>query len=129
MKPTKINIVITRNLGNYENVKLEAEYELSENDNLTDSFVKGKADLLEAFNKMFRNSHRNLVQARNTTPEREEVKKTAGNHAVILKKLELNSPEFDNVCMAIHQGRIDVPGLSKHFVLGEGVKEYLDKYF
>lgn len=130
MKATKISIVITRNLGNYENVKMEAEYELSENDNLTDSFVKGKADLLEAFNKMFRNSHRNLVQAWNTTPEQkpEEVKK-AGNHTVTLKTLELSSPEFDNVCMAIHQGRIDVPGLEKYFVLGEGVKEYFDKYF
>ena len=127
MKATKINIVITRNLGNYENVRLEAGYDVEEGESLTDCFVKGKADLLEAFNKMFRNSHRNMVQAWNTKePEqKEEVKKTAGN----LKTLELNSPEFEGVCLAIHQGRMDVPGLSKYFVLGEGVKEYFDKYF
>ena len=124
MKAKKINIVITRNLGNYENVKMEAEYELSDNDNLTDSFVKGKADLLEAFNKMFRNSHRNMVQAWNTK-EPEQVQKSEP----VLQRLELNSPRLDSVCMAIHQGRIDVPGLEKYFVLGEGVKEYFDKHF
>ena len=126
MKATKISIVITRNLGNYENVKLEAGYDVEEGESLTDCFLKGKSELMTAFNSMFKNSHRNMVQAWNTKPE--EVKK-AGNSAVILKKLELNSPEFDGVCLAIHQGRIDVPGLEKCFVLGEGVKEYLDKYF
>ena len=126
MKATKISIVITRNLGNYENVKLEAGYDVEEGESLTDCFLKGKSELMTAFNSMFKNSHRNLVQAWNTKPE--EVKK-AGNPAAILKKLELNSPEFDGVCLAIHQGRIDVPGLEKYFVLGEGVKEYLDKYF
>ena len=125
MKATKISIAITRNLGNYENVKLEAGYEVEEGENLTDCFMRGKNELLTAFNSMFRNSNRNLVQAWNTTHEREEVKKTD----VKLKKLELNSPEFDGVCLAIHQGRIDVPGLDKYFVLGEGVKEYFDKYF
>ena len=125
MKATKINIVITRNLGNYENVRLEAGYDVEEGESLTDCFVKGKNELLTAFNSMFRNSNRNLVQAWNTTHEGEEVKKTT----VGLKKLELNSPEFDGVCLAIHQGRMDVPGLSKYFILGEGVKEYFDKYF
>ena len=126
MKATKISIAITRNLGNYENVKLEAGYEVEEGENLTDCFMRGKNELLTAFNSMFRNSNRNLVQAWNTTPEqKEEVKKTT----VGLKKLELNSPEFDGVCLAIHQGRMDVPGLEKYFVLGEGVKEYFDKYF
>lgn len=131
MKATKISIVITRNLGNYENVRLEAGYDVEEGENLTDCFVKGKTELLTAFNAMFRNSHRNLVQAWNTTPEQkpEEVKKTAGNSAVTLKTLELSSPEFDNVCMAIHQGRIDVPGLEKYFVLGDGVLDYLNKHF
>ena len=129
MKATKINIVITRNLGNYENVRLEAGYDVEEGESLTDCFVKGKTELLTAFNAMFRRSHRNLVQAWNTTPEQKEEVKKAGNPAVILKKLELNSPEFDGVCLAIHQGRMDVPGLSKYFVLGEGVKEYLNKYF
>ena len=125
MKAKKINIVITRNLGNYENVKLEAEYELSENDNLTDSFVKGKADLLEAFSKMFRSSHRNMVQAWNTN-EPQQVQKS---DTVKLERLELGTQKLDAVCLAIHQGRMDVAGLSKFFVLGEGVKEYLDKYF
>ena len=126
MKATKISIVITRNLGNYENVKLEAGYDVEEGESLTDCFLKGKSELMTAFNSMFKNSHRNLVQAWNTKPE--EVKK-AGNPAVILKKLELNSPEFDGVCLAIHQGRVNVSKLDKYFVLGEGVKEYLDKYF
>ncbi len=55
MKSTTITMQIVKNLGNYEMVRLEATYTLTEMeaDNIEDSFVNARGQLERAFKKAY----------------------------------------------------------------------------
>ena len=55
MKATTITMQIVKNLGNYEMVRLEATYTLTEMeaDNIEDSFVNARGQLERAFKKAY----------------------------------------------------------------------------
>ena len=87
MKPTEITMQIVKSVGIYETARFEASFTLDPTDNLQDSFLQARQELEKAHEKCYG----------------------------IKPKLTEKSKEFNRICKALHEGKIDIDELREHF--------------
>ena len=100
MKAKEITMQIVKNLGNYEAVRLEATFVLTENDDLTQCFTEAKQKLENAYQKAY---------------NKKEV-------------LTLSHPRFNGICSALINAKTDMNELKKYFVISEEANDYFIKH-
>ena len=110
MKATTITMQIVKNLGNYEMVRLEATYTLTERetDHREDSFVNARGQLERAFKKAYNKT------------EIERVEKGAIEKVVLTDKKQLN-----RVLKAVKDGRLSIDEVRSQFEITDELKEFL----
>ena len=96
MKATEITMQIVKNLGNYEAVRLEATFVLTENDDLTQCFTEAKQKLENAYAKCYG----------------------------LKPKLTTKSKEFDRICKALSENKTDIEDLRKYFDVRDDAMDY-----
>ena len=96
MKPTEITMQIVKNLGNYEAVRLEATFVLTENDDLTQCFTEAKQKLENAYARCYG----------------------------LKPKLTTKSKEFDRICKALSENKTDIEDLRKYFNVADDALNY-----
>ena len=96
MKATEITMQIVKNLGNYEAVRLEATFVLTENDDLTQCFTEARQELENAFAKCYG----------------------------LKPKLTTKSKEFDRICKALSENKTDIEDLRKYFDVTDDAMDY-----
>ena len=105
MKAKEITMQIVKNLGNYETARLECTYTLDEGDEVESCFQAARYELEKAFQKAYQKK----------TPDTREV-------------LTMAHPQFNGVCQAFADGRVDLVECQKHYVLHKDVFNYLVKH-
>ena len=96
MKAKEITMQIVKNLGNYEAVRLEATFVLTENDDLTQCFTDAKQKLENAYAKCYG----------------------------LKPKLTTKSKEFDRICKALSENKTDIEDLRKYFDVTDDAMDY-----
>ena len=103
MKAKEITMQIVKNLGNYETARLEAVYELMENEtDLNLAFMSARNELEAAFNAAYQK------------PKQIE-----------RKELTMISPELNRVCAALQNGQTDFADIQKYFIISKEVLNLL----
>jgi len=82
MRAKTITMQIVKNLGNYEMVRFEIEYELLPGDGLENSFLTAKNELENAFKNCYKKNNTNQLEKR---------------------QLKFETPEFLRVCKALNK--------------------------
>ena len=109
MKATTITMQIVKNLGNYEMVRLEATYTLTEMeaDNIEDSFVNARGQLERAFKKAYNKT------------EIERVEKGAIEKITLTDKKQMN-----RLVKAIKDGRWSIEEVQTQFEITDELKDF-----
>ena len=109
MKATTITMQIVKNLGNYEMVRLEATYTLTEMeaDHIEDSFVNARGQLERAFKKAYNKT------------EVERVEKGAIEKLVLTDKKQMN-----RVLKAVRDGRLSIEEMRAQFEITDELKDF-----
>ena len=97
MKPKEIYLQITKNLGNFESVRLGMTVELEQGDNSHESFKDMKESLTASFESLFKE---NVFV---TEPER--------------KPLVKNTVEFDRVKASLIAKRATIEDVEQHYYI------------
>ena len=110
MKATTITMQIVKNLGNYEMVRLEATYTLTEmeTDHIEDSFVNARGQLERAFKKAYNKT------------EIERVEKGAIEKIALTDKKQMN-----RVVKAVKDGRLSIEEVRAQFEITDELKDFL----
>jgi hypothetical protein len=109
MKATTITMQIVKNLGNYEAVRLEATYTLTEMeaDHIEDAFVNARGQLERAFKKAYNKT------------EVERVEKGS------IEKIALtDKKQFNRVVKAVRDGRLSIEEVRAQFELSDELKDF-----
>jgi hypothetical protein len=109
MKATTITMQIVKNLGNYEMVRLEATYTLTEMEanNIEDSFVNARGQLERAFKKAYDKT------------EAERVEKGA------IEKIALtDKKQISRVLKAVRDGRLSVEEVREQFEITDELRAF-----
>ncbi len=109
MKATTITMQIVKNLGNYEMVRMEATYTLTEMeaDHIEDSFVNARVQLERAFKKAYNKT------------EIERVEKGA------IEKMRLtDKKQMNRVLKAVKDGKLSVKEVESQFEITDELKEF-----
>lgn len=94
---------IVKNLGNYETARLEAVYELLENEtDLNLAFLSARQELEQAFETAYQKPK-----------------------PIERKELTMTSAELNRVCSALHNGQTDLTEIQKYFIINKEVVNYL----
>lgn len=109
MKPKEIFLQVTRNLGNFESVKLGASFDVTEKDDLQESYKAINDKLQTAFNSIFKENV--FVEA----PQGERV------------PLMLDTLEFDRVRASMVAKRATIEDVEKHYYIDIDVMKELIK--
>src|SRR5690554_2345924 len=109
MKATTITMQIVKNLGNYEMVRLEATYTLTEMeaDNIEDSFVNARGQLERAFKKAYNKT------------EVERVEKGAVEKLTLTDKKQMN-----RVLKAIKDRRLSIEEVRSQFEITDELRAF-----
>ena len=109
MKATTITMQIVKNLGNYEMVRLEATYTLTEMeaDHIEDSFVNARGQLERAFKKAYNKT------------EIERVEKGSIEKVVLSAKKQMN-----RMLKAVKEERWSIEDVRAHFEITDELKEF-----
>ena len=109
MKATTITMQIVKNLGNYEAVRLEATYTLTEmeTDHIEDSFVNARGQLERAFKKAYNKT------------EVERVEKGAIEKITLTDKKQMN-----RVLKAVKDERLSIKDVRGQFEITDELKEF-----
>ena len=109
MKATTITMQIVKNLGNYEAVRLEATYTLTEMeaDNIEDSFVNARGQLERAFKKAYNKT------------EAEKVEKGSIEKLTLTDKKQMN-----RVLKAVKDGRLSMDEVKAQFEITDELKDF-----
>jgi len=109
MKATTITMQIVKNLGNYEMVRLEATYTLTEMeaDNIEDSFVNARGQLERAFKKAYNKT------------EIERVEKGAVEKLTLTDKKQMN-----RVLKAIKDRRLSIEEVRSQFEITDELRAF-----
>ena len=109
MKATTITMQIVKNLGNFEMVRLEASYTLTEMeaDHIEDSFVNARGQLERAFKKAY-----NKIEI-------ERVEKGAIEKVVLTDKKQLN-----RVLKAVKDGRLSIEDVRAQFEITDELRAF-----
>ena len=110
MKATTITMQVVKNLGNYEMVRMEATYTLTEMeaDNIEDSFVNARGQLERAFKKAYNKT------------EIERVEKGAIEKITIADKKQMN-----RVVKAWRDGKLSTEEVRAQFEITDELKDFL----
>lgn len=109
MKADKITIQIVKNLGNYEMVRLEATYTLTEMEanHIEDAFANARSQLERAFKKAYNKT------------EIERVEK-----GVIEKIALTDKKQFNRVVKAVRDGRLSVEEVREQFEITDEQRDF-----
>ena len=109
MKAKTITMQIVKNLGNYEMVRLEATYTLTEMeaDNIEDSFINARGQLERAFKKAYNKT------------EIERVEKGAIEKLTLTDKKQMN-----RVVKAIKDGKLSIEEVKVQFEITDEMKDF-----
>jgi hypothetical protein len=107
MDAKRITMQIVKNLGNYETVRLEAEYDILPGDDINTCFSIAKEQLTISFEKMY------------TKPA------PAPAPAPALPTLSIGTDEFFRICRAIYDGKANIELVKKHYHIDSNVENYL----
>lgn len=107
MKPKEIYLQITKNLGNFESVRLGMTVELGQKDNAHESFEYMKDSLTASFESLFKEN----VFVTEPNPER--------------KPLVKNTVEFDRVKAALIAKRATIEDVEQHYYIDIDVMKEL----
>ena len=110
MKATTITMQIVKNLGNFEMVRLEATYTLTEMeaDNIEDSFANARGQLERAFKKAYNKT------------EAERVYKGSIEKIMLTDKKQMN-----RVLKAMGNGKLSIEEVKAQFEITDELKEFL----
>ncbi len=110
MKATTITMQIVKNLGNYEAVRLEATYTLTEMeaDHIEDSFVNARGQLERAFKKAYNKT------------EIERVEKGSIEKIMLTDKKQMN-----RVVKAWRDGKLSTEEVRAQFEITDELKDFL----
>ena len=109
MKPKEIFLQVTRNLGNFESVKLGASFDVTEKDDLQESYKAINDKLQAAFDSIFK--------------ENVFVEEAKGER----KPLLLNTLEYDRVKASIIANRATIEDVEKYYYIDIDVMKELMK--
>ena len=109
MKATTITMQIVKNLGNFEMVRLEATYTLTEMeaDHIENSFVNARGQLERAFKKAYNKT------------EIERVEKGAIEKITLTDKKQMN-----RVMKAVKDERLSIDEVRSQFEITDELKEF-----
>jgi hypothetical protein len=109
MKATTITMQIVKNLGNYEMVRLEATYTLTEMeaDHIEDAFVNARGQLERAFKKAYNKT------------EDERVYKGSIEKIALFDKKQMN-----RVVKAVKDGRLSIEEVKAQFEITDDLKDF-----
>ena len=109
MKATTITMQIVKNLGNFEMVRLEATYTLTEMeaDHIEDSFVNAREQLERAFKKAYNKT------------EAERVYKGSIEKLTLTDKKQMN-----RVVKAVRDGRLPIEDVRSQFEVTDELKDF-----
>ena len=110
MKATTITMQIVKNLGNFEMVRLEATYTLTEMeaDHIEDSFVNARGQLERAFKKAYNKT------------EVERVEKGSTEKIMLTDKKQMN-----RVVKAWRDGKLSTEEVRAQFEITDELKDFL----
>ena len=109
MKATTITMQIVKNLGNYEMVRLEATYTLTEMeaDHIEDSFINARGQLERAFKKAYNKT------------EAERVYKGSIEKLTLTDKKQMN-----RVVKAVRDGKLSIEEVRSQFEITDELKDF-----
>jgi hypothetical protein len=133
MKAKEITLNLTRNLGNYETARMAVTYEVTDDDDVVDSFVSAKMEIDEAFERLFPEYY----GYRNGDNYVEKTGKTDGINVIddfgtttimyddgkINTKTELteNSPEYEQIKARLKKGTMTLDELKEYYELDSDI--------
>ncbi len=135
MKAKEITLNLTRNLGNYETARMAVTYEVTDDDDVVDSFVSAKMEIDEAFERLFPEYY----GYSNNSNYVEKTGKTDGINVIddfdfgtttimyddrkINTKTELteNSPEYEQIKARLKKGTITLDELKEYYELNSDI--------
>lgn len=133
MKAKEITLNLTRNLGNYETARMAVTYEVTDDDDVVDSFVSAKMEIDEAFERLFPEYY----GYSNNSNYVEKTGKTDGINVIddfgtttimyddrkINTKTELteNSPEYEQIRARLKKGTITLDELKEYYELNSDI--------
>lgn len=122
MKATRITMQITRQVRQFEPVRLEIEYILGDGDESIEMFKQAKNEIDNAFVEMY-----GIKPLTTPTPQPQPPK--ANTPPTPTKKpLAMNTPEFERVCSALYGQRTDRNEVATYYELTPEIITYFDKH-
>lgn len=98
---------IVKNLGNYEGVRLEAEFELNSSDVISESFLRAKERLEESFFLCYKD-HKQEAEERT--------------------ELLVSDKIFDRICNDLYKKKTDLNDLQKYYIISPEAFNYFVKH-
>ena len=132
MKAKEITLNLTRNLGNYETARMAVTYEVTDDDDVVDSFVSAKMEIDEAFERLFPEYYgysNNSNYVEKTETDGINVIDDFGTTTImyddrkINTKTELteNSPEYEQIKARLKKGTMTLDELKEYYELNSDI--------
>jgi hypothetical protein len=109
MKATEITLQLVKNIGNYETCRFQATYQLTDDDDISESFITAKFDLEQAFKDAFKDD------LTTKTPK------------VVKELIDEGSSEFVRICKALNDKRTDIIELQRNYIFSAKALTYLQQ--
>ncbi len=122
MKAKEITLNLTRNLGNYETARMAVTYEVTDDDDVVDSFVSAKMEIDEAFDALFPDYY-GVEQYVEKTDNIE----LEGKEGTLKTELIENSSEFNKIAKRIESGTMSISDVEEYYCLNDNVRKALEK--
>ena len=96
MKQTSINVQITKNLGNYENIRLGGEWSIEESENQAQAYSNALNELNNVYAQMF-----HVEQKESENPQAQAVEVSKAEPKVVDGKQFISFKENQNIVQSI----------------------------
>ena len=136
MKAKEITLNLTRNLGNYETARMAVTYEVTDDDDVVDSFVSAKMEIDEAFERLFPEYYGYSNNSNYVEKTGDMLVIDDFDHATIMyddrkinTKTELieNSSEFNKIAKRIESGTMSISDVEEYYCLNDNMRKALEK--
>ena len=130
MKAKEITLNLTRNLGNYETARMAVTYEVTDDDDVVDSFVSAKMEIDEAFERLFPEYYGYSNNSNYVEKTGDMLVIDDFNQATIMyddrkinTKTELteNSPEYEQIKARLKKGTMTLDELKEYYELNSDI--------
>lgn len=130
MKAKEITLNLTRNLGNYETARMAVTYEVTDDDDVVDSFVSAKMEIDEAFERLFPEYYGYSNNSNYIEKTGDMLVIDDFDHATIMyddrkinTKTELteNSPEYEQIKARLKKGTMTLDELKEYYELNSDI--------